>query len=47
MIDGFRFSLTGHSDGSLGFGMSYILILNVVLFGILIFLINKGYRIKN
>jgi len=47
MIDGFRYSLTGHSDAVLSFGMSYILILNVVLFGILIFLINKGYRIKN
>jgi ABC-2 type transport system permease protein len=47
MIDGFRYSLTGHSDGSLAFGMSYILILNVVLFGILVFLIKKGHRIKS
>lgn len=47
MIDGFRYSLTGHSDGVLSFGMSYILILNATLFGILIILIKKGYRIKN
>lgn len=47
MIDGFRFSLTGHSDGSLMFGMSYIFVLNLVLFGFLVFLINRGYRIKN
>lgn len=47
MIDGFRFALTGHADGSLAVGMSYILVLNVALAALLIFLINRGYRIKS
>lgn len=47
MIDGFRFSLTGHADGNLLIGMSYILFLNFALTSLLIYLINKGYRIKS
>jgi len=47
MIDGFRYSLTGHNDGVLSFGMIYILVLNLALALILIHLIKKGYRIKS
>lgn len=47
MIDGFRYSLTGHNDGSLFFGTTYILLLNLILFVLLIFLIKRGYRIKS
>lgn len=47
MIDGFRYSITGHNDGSLAFGATYILLLNLALFALLIFLIKRGYRIKS
>lgn len=47
MIDGFRFSITGQSDGDILTGIIYILILNLVLAGVLLQLLHKGYRIKN
>jgi len=47
MIDGFRYSMTGHNDGSLIFGASYIMLLNFILFAILIILIKRGFRIKS
>jgi ABC-2 type transport system permease protein len=47
MIDGFRYALTGHNDGSLFVGMFYILIINLILGFILFSLIKRGYRIKN
>ncbi len=47
MLDGFRYSLTGHHDGNLLTGMIYIAILNLVLGIVLYFMIKRGYRIKN
>ncbi len=47
MIDGFRYAMTGYHDGSLGVGMTAILVINIVLGCILYFLIKKGYRIKS
>lgn len=47
MIDGFRFGMTGHHDGSLLFGSIYIVALNLILGIILFMMIKKGYRIKN
>jgi ABC-2 type transport system permease protein len=47
MIDGFRFAITGQSDGNILTGMIYILILNVVLAGALLQALHKGYRIKH
>jgi ABC-2 type transport system permease protein len=47
MLDGFRFGLTGHNDGSLIVGGIYIVLLNFVLAGVIFFLIKKGYRIKS
>ncbi len=47
MIDGFRFGLTGHHDGSLEVGMIYIIGINLALWLTLLQLIKKGYRIKS
>ncbi len=47
MIDGFRYSIAGQSDGDLLTGMIYILSINFVLAVALYFLIKRGYRIKN
>lgn len=46
MIDGFRFSITGHSDANLLTGMIYIFILNALLAVVLFKLLKSGYRIK-
>lgn len=47
MIDGFRYGLSGHSDGSLAIGATYILSLNFIL-GLAIFImLKKGYKIKS
>lgn len=47
MLDGFRYSLTGHHDGNLLTGIIYICILNLSLGIALYFMIKRGYRIKN
>jgi len=47
MLDGFRYSLTGHSDGNLLTGIFYILTINLILGAIIFRMIKKGYRIKN
>ena len=46
MIDGFRFGISGHHDGSLEVGMAYILTLNLALGLVLFFMIKKGYKIR-
>lgn len=47
MIDGLRFSITGQSDAAIWVGMAYILALNLILGGVLLQLLHRGYRIKN
>lgn len=47
MIDGFRFSLTGKSDGDLLTGMIYIVSINLILGFVIYLMIKKGYRIKS
>lgn len=47
IIDGFRFGMTGHSDGNLLTGSIYIVLLNLILGFTIFLLIKKGYRIKN
>lgn len=47
MIDGFRYSLTGHHDFSVIHGVVMLLVLNVILFGVVYMLIKKGYRLKS
>lgn len=47
MIDGFRYSFTGHNDASIETGMAYIIGLNIVLFIAVYLMLKKGYRIKS
>jgi ABC-2 type transport system permease protein len=47
MIDGFRYSLTGYHDGSIMFGMVFMIGCNIVLTLIIYHLLKIGYRIKN
>lgn len=47
MIDGFRYSLTDHVDGSIMFGSVFLVVANLLLYLLLVRLINKGWRIKS
>lgn len=47
MIDGFRYALTGHNDGNLLTGITYIISINLILGIAIYFMIKRGYRIKN
>lgn len=46
MIDGFRYSMTGYSDGNIEAGMMSLVAIVVVLWVVVYLLINKGYRLK-
>ena len=46
MIDGFRYGFIGISDGSINFGIIYLLILSLVLWFVAYILFKKGYKIK-
>ncbi len=47
MIDGFRYSFTGHNDASLQTGAIYIICLNIALYAVVYIMLKKGYRIKS
>lgn len=47
MIDGFRYGLCGHNDGSLMIGIFYISALNLILGLSIFFLLKKGVGIKS
>ena len=47
MIDGFRYGFIGQSDGSITFGLIYILTLSIVTWFISYFLYKNGYKIKS
>ena len=47
MIDGFRYSFIGKSDGSITTGLIYLSILSVVTWFITYLLYKKGYKIKS
>lgn len=47
MIDGFRYCLTDHSDGSILAGAIFLIIANIVMYFVLVRLIDKGWRIKS
>jgi ABC-2 type transport system permease protein len=47
IIDGFRYSLTGHADFSIATGVAVILSLNLIFFVIVYQMINRGYRLKS
>ena len=47
MIDGFRYGFLGVSDGSLKFGLSYLIILSCLTWFASYILFKKGYKIKS
>ncbi len=47
MIDGFRFALTGHAEGSLLFGASYLIGLTLLASLACQYVLAKGWRIKS
>ena len=47
MIDGFRYSFIGKSDGSITTGLIYLSVLSVVTWFITYLLYKKGYKIKS
>ena len=47
MIDGFRYSFIGKSDGSITTGLIYLSILSVVTWFVTYLLYKKGYKIKS
>ncbi|MDB9760483.1 ABC transporter permease [Pelagibacteraceae bacterium] len=47
MIDGFRYSFIGKSDGSIIIGLIYLTILSFVIWVIAYLLYKKGYKIKS
>jgi len=46
MIDGFRYAITGYTDGAVITGIIAISATNVVLWVVTAYLFNKGYRLK-
>ncbi len=46
MIDGFRYAMTGHADGSITTGIVALLVTNILLWLLIQHLINKGWRLK-
>ena len=47
MIDGFRYSFIGKSDGSITIGLIYLVILSFVTWFVTYLLYKKGYKIKS
>jgi ABC-2 type transport system permease protein len=47
MIDGFRYGFLGVSDGSISFGLIYLLILSLLIGYVAFYLFKKGYKIKS
>ena len=47
MIDGFRYSFINSMDGSIKFGLIYLVILSIITWFISYILYKKGYKIKS
>ncbi len=47
IIDGFRYSLTGHNDFEISTGLTVLISLNIILFTITYIMLKKGFRIKS
>jgi len=47
MIDGFRYSFIGVSDGSINAGLMYLIFLNIITWYFSYHLYKKGYKIRN
>ncbi len=46
MIDGFRFGFLGTSDGSISFGLIYLIFLSVIMWLVSYYLFKIGYKVK-
>jgi len=46
MIDGFRYAITGYTDGNIALGMSVLTAVNIALWLVTAWLFKKGYRLK-
>ena len=46
MIDGFRYSFIGQSDGSIKFGIVFLFTISFITFYISYLLYKRGYKIK-
>ncbi len=46
IIDGFRYCITGHADGSILTGILFLINANILLYSILVKLLDKGWRIR-
>jgi ABC-2 type transport system permease protein len=46
IIDGFRFGLTGVSDSSVYFGLTYLLLLDFIVIFMTIRIIDSGWKLK-
>ena len=47
IIDGFRYGFLGTSDGSIQFGLFYLIILSCIVWFVAYILFKKGYKIKS
>ena len=47
IIDGFRYGFLGTSDGSVTFGIYYLIVLSFITWFIAYILFKKGYKIKS
>ena len=47
MIDGFRYSFIGQQDGSLKFGILFLISVSLIFYYLAYHLYNKGYKIKS
>ncbi len=47
MIDGFRYSFLGKSDGPIFFGLIYLFVLSLLIWFVTYLLYKKGYKIKS
>jgi ABC-2 type transport system permease protein len=46
MIDGFRYSITNHSDGNVTIGIWVVLLCNIALFSLIVRLFNRGWKLR-
>lgn len=46
LIDGLRYGMTGHADGSIATGVVIVLVCNALLWGATHYLFHTGYRLK-
>ena len=47
MIDGFRYGFLGTSDGSIKFGLIYLVIISIFVWYVAFYLFKRGYKIKS